>query len=171
MNRLVFLGLLVLCNLNHAYGRDTQCLADKYSRYIDASLTWYQDLVALTTESYPDLADVGQWFYAGRTHHFELNRAAVSYYLTASPEKVSTEKSVESWLTLDQPDIKTLASRQDALGELAKKTYADRQVSPHPDNYKLRTAFAELLSHPDKIDAILRKYNQSISQLDTLVCQ
>ncbi len=55
---------------------DTTCQQGKYDAYIDASLAWYQDLVTLTTEQNPQLADVSKWFLEGRTNHFELNREA-----------------------------------------------------------------------------------------------
>ncbi len=86
-------------------------------------------------------------------------------------EKVATQKPVESWLTLEQQEIKQLSSRTDALGKLAAETFSDRQSVPHPDNYKLRSAFADLLSHPDKIEQSLSKYNNAIQTLEQLNCQ
>lgn len=29
---------------------DTECLSNKYSQYVDASLTWYKDLIAITVQ-------------------------------------------------------------------------------------------------------------------------
>ncbi|MGR5457221.1 hypothetical protein ACPV5N_25385, partial [Vibrio alfacsensis] len=81
--------------------------------YIDASIQWYDDLVQLTTQQYPELESVGQWFLDGRKNHFELNREAVHYYLKNEPTKVATERSIESWLQLEQQDVKALAQRND----------------------------------------------------------
>lgn len=101
----------------------------------------------------------------GRTHHFELNRAAVDYYLTSSPEKVAIDEQVESWLKLSQADVKTLSQRDDELGKIAKTTFDDRQSPPNDKNYELRSAFADLLSHPSNIKPALDKYNQSVAKL------
>lgn len=125
----------------------------------------------LTNQQYPELSEVGAWFYNGRKNHFELNRAAVHYYLNEDTSKVATEQPIEAWLKLEQLDIKALASRNDALGSIASKTFADRQSTPHPKNYELRSAFAELLSHPNKIDQVLSKYNSAIAQAEGINCQ
>lgn len=164
-------ALLLGAASSMASAADNTCLSQKYDAYIDASLHWYEDLSQLTTEQYPDLAEVSAWFLKGRQHHFELNRAAVHYYLEQDPSKIATSQPVEAWLQLEQKEIKVLASRSDELGELAKATFDDRQSKPHPKNYELRSAFADLLSHPTKIDAALKRYNQSIQQLETIECQ
>ncbi|MBD1556556.1 hypothetical protein HC752_06370 [Vibrio sp. S9_S30] len=149
----------------------TLCLEKKYDSYVDASLIWYEDLVSFTIQENPALTDVGQWFLNGRRNHFELNREAVHYYLSNDPSKVATDRPVEAWLNLEQKEIKVLTSRSDKLGQLAKVTFDDRQSQPHSQNYELRTAFAELLSHPKKIDNALNKYNQSINKLEQERCQ
>ncbi|UPR56293.1 hypothetical protein ITG10_14310 [Vibrio sp. ED004] len=148
-----------------------QCQAKKYDAYIDASLGWYTDLAALTSEQYPELTEVSEWFLEGRKHHFELNRAAVHYYLVNDSSKVATEQPVEGWLQLEQHDIKTLSQRDDELGKVAKTTFDDRQSKPHTQNYELRSAFAELLSHPKQIDTALQRYNQSIAKLEAIKCK
>jgi uncharacterized protein YozE (UPF0346 family) len=78
---------------------------------------------------------------------------------------------VEAWLQLEQKEIKQLAKRNDELGKLAQVTFNDRQTKQHDKNYQLRSAFADLLSHPTKIDSALKRYNQAIGQLDQLDCQ
>ncbi|WP_391087441.1 hypothetical protein [Vibrio sp. NH-UV-68] len=154
-----------------ASATDNECLSQKYDAYIDASLHWYEDLSQLTAQQYPDLSEVSEWFLQGRQHHFELNRAAVHYYLKQDPTKVATNQPVEAWLQLEQKDIKVLSSRSDELGKLAQTTFSDRQSQPHEKNYELRSAFADLLSHPTKIDAALKRYNKSIQQLEMINCQ
>lgn len=154
-----------------AAAADNQCFAKKYDAYIDASLAWYSDLAKMTTEKYPDLADVSQWFLEGRQHHFELSRAAVHYYLEHDASKVATAQPVEAWLKLEQHDIKVLASRSDKLGQIAKTTFDDRQAKPHEKNYELRSAFAELLSHPKQIEGALNKYNEAIAKTEKIECQ
>lgn len=149
----------------------SQCLNDKYDDYISTSLEWYQDLVSITTQQNPQLKDVGEWFLEGRTHHFELNRAAVHYYLTNDPTKVAIKEPVESWLKLPQPEIKQLAQRNDELGKIAKATFDDRQAPPNKMNYELRSAFAELLSHPSNINPALDKYNQAMAKTSDIICQ
>ncbi|SDH09662.1 hypothetical protein SAMN04488136_10844 [Vibrio xiamenensis] len=170
MNRTLMVVLLGSLS-SSTFAADNHCLAGKYDAYVDASLQWYQDLTDLTTTQYPQLKDVSEWFLSGRQHHFELSREAVRYYLEHDPSKVATEQSVEGWLKLEQVDIKRLANRDDQLGQLAKITYQDRQSTPHADNYELRSAFADLLSHPATIDKALQTYNQSINQLEKIECQ
>ncbi len=168
MKRLLFTTLLCSSFLSQA--ADTQCLSSKYDTYVDASLAWYQDLTQLTTEQNPELKEVGEWFLNGRKNHFELNRAAVHYYLVQDMSKVATQQTVETWLKLEQVEIKQLATREDELGNLATKSYLDRQSKPHQKNYQLRSAFADLLSHPDKIEQILSKYNQAIAEANATNC-
>lgn len=153
-----------------SFAAQSTCQQSKYDTYIDASLAWYKDLVTITTAQQPELKEVGEWFLKGRTHHFELNREAVHYYLANDPSKVNTTGSVESWLKLEQQDIKQLTNRDDKLGQLAKETFSDRQALPHPNNYDLRTAFADLLSHPSKIDQALGQYNAKISKIEQVQC-
>ncbi|EEX92666.1 hypothetical protein VIOR3934_04499 [Vibrio orientalis CIP 102891 = ATCC 33934] len=167
----MLVALLLGTTSTFAAAADNTCLAKKYDAYIDASLHWYEDLASLTSEQYPDLKEVSDWFLEGRKHHFELNRAAVHYYLTQDQTKVATAQPVEAWLQLEQKDIKVLASRNDELGQLAKVTFGDRQAKPHEKNYELRSAFADLLSHPTKIDAALKRYNSSIKQLESIKCE
>ncbi|WP_394125755.1 hypothetical protein [Vibrio hepatarius] len=167
----MLVALLLGTTSTFAAAADNTCLAKKYDAYIDASLHWYEDLASLTSEQYPELTEVSDWFLEGRKHHFELNRAAVHYYLTEDQTKVATEQPVEAWLQLEQKDIKVLASRSDELGQLAKVTFGDRQAKPHEKNYELRSAFADLLSHPTKIDSALQRYNSSIKQLESIKCE
>ncbi|HCG6062460.1 TPA: hypothetical protein NJ098_001050 [Vibrio parahaemolyticus] len=169
MKRFVVAALLATSS-TFTFAADQQCLANKYDGYVDASLQWYQDLVDLTVSQYPDLKEVSQWFLDGRKHHFELNREAVHYFLKNDPSRVATEQPIEAWLKLEQHDVKQLASRSDDLGEAAKNTFSDRQSTNHPKNYELRSAFADLLSHPQQIDSALNKYNQSIEKLEKQKC-
>ncbi|MBM4956279.1 hypothetical protein HYO30_04480 [Vibrio parahaemolyticus] len=169
MKRFVVAALLATSS-TFTFAADQQCLANKYDGYVNASLQWYQDLVDLTVSQYPDLKEVSQWFLDGRKHHFELNREAVHYFLKNDPSRVATEQPIEAWLKLEQLDVKQLASRSDDLGEAAKKTFSDRQSTNHPKNYELRSAFADLLSHPQQIDTALNKYNQSIEKLEKQKC-
>lgn len=163
---------LLLCSVSSAsFAADMQCQSNKYDAYIDASLNWYKDLTALTAQQYPELKEVGDWFYQGRKNHFELNRAAVHYYLKEDNSKVATSQPVEAWLKLEQKDIKLLAERTDTLGQVAATTFSDRQSKPHSKNYELRSAFADLLSHPNKIDKALSKYNASITAVEKTTCQ
>lgn len=164
-------ALLLAATSTMAAAADNACMSQKYDAYIDASLHWYEDLSQLTAEQYPELKEVSEWFLEGRKNHFELNRAAVHYYLKEDPTKVATAQPVEAWLQLEQKDIKVLASRSDELGQLAQVTFADRQATPHEKNYQLRSAFADLLSHPTKIDSALKRYNESIKNLEAINCQ
>ena len=175
MKRLCF-ALLLASTSTFSFAADSmsetnQCQSKKYDAYIDASLNWYADLAELTSEQYPELTEVSEWFLEGRKHHFELNRAAVHYYLVNDSSKVATEQAVEGWLQLEQHDIKALSKRDDELGKVAKTTFDDRQSKPHEQNYELRSAFAELLSHPKKIDTALQRYNSSIAELEAIKCK
>ncbi|NOH80473.1 hypothetical protein F0231_12055 [Vibrio sp. RE86] len=170
MKRMI-VALLLGATSTFAAAADNTCLSQKYDAYIDASLHWYEDLSNLTADQYPELKEVSEWFLEGRKNHFELNRAAVHYYLTEDQTKVATAQPVEAWLQLEQKDIKVLASRSDELGQLAQATFSDRQSKPHEKNYELRSAFADLLSHPTKIDAALQRYNASIKELEAIACK
>ncbi|MGD8109106.1 hypothetical protein ACQEXU_07665 [Vibrio sp. TRT 21S02] len=163
-------ALLLTTASTMSFAADNACLSKKYDAYIDASLHWYEDLTTLTVQQYPDLAEVSQWFLQGRKNHFELNRAAVKYFLQNDPSKVATAQPVEAWLKLEQHDVKVLASRSDELGTIAQKTFNDRQAKPHNQNYELRSAFADLLSHPTQIDQALTRYNGAIKQLEQISC-
>jgi hypothetical protein len=154
-----------------AFAADTECQIKKYDTYIDASINWYQDLATLTSADNPDLQEVSDWFLDGRKKHFELNRLSVHQFLSTNPNKVSTELDVESWLQLTQADIKELSTRQDELGILAKSSFEYRQTKPHSQNYEFRSALAELLSHPNKIQPALTAYNNAVNQANSQVCE
>ncbi len=167
----ICLGLIFVLPLSvRAESSQHACLSKKYDTYVDASLQWYQDLVHLTVQQQPKLHDVGDWFLQGRKHHFELNRTAVHYFIRHEPSRVATERSLESWLQLSQADVKQLAERNDELGLAAQRTFHDRQTANHSQNYQLRSAFAELLSHPKKIEGALKVYNRVLQQAQTISC-
>lgn len=154
-----------------AFAANTQCQIEKYDAYIDASINWYQELSTLTSADNPDLKEVSEWFLDGRKMHFELNREAVHQFLASNPNRVSTELDVESWLQLSQADIKELSTRQDKLGMSAKSSFEYRQAKPHPQNYEFRSALAELLSHPNKIEPALTAYNDTVNLVNSQPCQ
>ena len=154
-----------------AFAYTQTCESNKYHQYIDASLEWYQNLVQLTVQKDPDLQEVGDWFMEGRTHHFELKREAVDWYLANDKSHLDLSQSVESWLKLTQQDIKALSAQQGNLGDYAKKVFEDRQSTPHPKNYELRSAFADLLTHPDEIDKPLKAYNRQMIAIAATQCE
>ncbi|CAM2866862.1 hypothetical protein [Vibrio rarus] len=168
MNKALILLLSALPTV--AFAANIECQTKQYDTYIDASIHWYQDLATITSQDSPQLQQVSQWFLDGRKKHFELNRIAVHTFLKSEPSKVSTELNVESWLQLSQQDIKVLSSRSDALGQAAKASFEYRQAKPHPQNYELRSALADLLSHPHKIQTALDAYNQSIQDVAQMKC-
>ncbi|MHA2938080.1 hypothetical protein ACXJY6_07260 [Vibrio sp. RC27] len=172
MKRLSLISLLPLILISNVSAQSIEeCEIQQYDTYIDASLNWYQDLTTITVSEYPDLAGVSEWFLEGRKHHFELSRAVVHDALHNSPESISTSRSIESWLQLEQSDVKELSMRDDEIGALAKQTFNDRQSTPHEKNYDLRSAFAELLSHPKKIDTALSKYNEKMELIEQSPCK
>lgn len=154
-----------------ALASSTLCESDKYHQYVDASLSWYQNLVDLAVEKDATLKGVGNWFLEGRKHHFEFNRAAVDWYLENDIEKLNLSLPVESWLNLNQQNIKMLAEQDTALGNAAKQAFNDRQSNPHEKNYALRSAFADLLTHPGKIEIPLDDYNQKMNVIAIIECQ
>ncbi|PSU34320.1 hypothetical protein [Photobacterium lutimaris] len=155
-----------------AFASSTNCESEKYHQYIDASLNWYESLVELAVEKDPSLSDVGQWFLEGRKHHFELNRDAFDWYLANDKDKLSLSLPVESWLNLTQQDVKALSAEQNSkLGKAAKLAFDDRQSNPHPQNYALRSAFAELLTHPGNIEKPLNAYNEKMAVIADMKCK
>ncbi|USD64153.1 hypothetical protein [Vibrio sp. SCSIO 43136] len=166
----VALALVLAGFSSFTFANSSQCLAQKYDGYIDASLNWYGELVEIAVEKQPELKEVGEWFLNGRKNHFELNRQAVHTFLVEDPSKVNTNVSVESWLQLEQHDVKALTGRTDELGKLAQVSFSDRQSKPHEKNYDLRTAFADLLSHPQHINDALTRYNEAVSQVAEIQC-
>ncbi|CAM4303767.1 hypothetical protein [Vibrio neonatus] len=168
MNKM--LVLLLSAMPAFAFAANTECQIKKYDTYIDASINWYQDLATITSNDKPQLKEVSEWFVDGRKKHFELNREAVHTFLKSEPNKVSTEADVESWLQLTQSDIKALSNRDDKLGQLAKQSFQYRQAQSHPQNYEFRSALADLLSHPNKIEHALNRYNHSIEDVVAMNC-
>lgn len=172
MKRLILAGLFPFIVISNVHAQSTEeCSIQQYDTYIDASLQWYQDLTEITVSEYPELDDVSTWFLDGRKHHFELSRAVVHDALQNNPEEISTSRSIESWLQLEQAEVKQLSMRDDKIGMLAKETFSDRQSTPHEKNYELRSAFAELLSHPKKIDTALTKYNEKMELIEQNPCK
>ncbi|UTV28907.1 hypothetical protein [Photobacterium atrarenae] len=151
--------------------QETSCQSDKYHQYVDASLSWYQSLVDIAVQKDPNLKEVGDWFLEGRKHHFELNREAVDWYLENDKDKLALSQPIESWLKLTQQDVKALSQENNELGRIAKLSFDDRQSKPHPKNYELRSAFADLLTHPGDIDQPLNAYNEKMTAIAAIECQ
>jgi hypothetical protein len=172
MKRLTLVALLPLILMSNVNAQSREeCAIQHYDTYIDASLQWYSDLTELTINEYPELESVSAWFLEGRKHHFELSRAVVHDALHNNPTKIATSRSIESWLQLEQTEVKQLSMRDDKIGMLAQATFSDRQATPHEKNYELRSAFAELLSHPKKIDTALSKYNEKMEFIEHNPCE
>lgn len=169
LSLVALLPLILISNVNAE--SIEECAIQKYDTYIDASLQWYSDLTDLTITEYPELDSVSAWFLEGRKHHFELSRAVVHDALINEPKKINTSRSIESWLQLEQTEVKQLSMRDDQIGLLAKQTFDDRQAAPHEKNYQLRSAFAELLSHPKKIETALARYNEKMAVIEQNPCQ
>lgn len=149
----------------------TSCESDKYHQYVDASLSWYQSLVDLAVKKDEGLKEVGKWFLEGRRHHFELNREAVDWYLANDKDQLDLTQPIESWLNLTQQDVKALSQQDNELGRFAKKSFDDRQSKPHAKNYELRSAFADLLTHPGNIDKPLNAYNEKMTAIAAIECK
>lgn len=149
---------------------DTLCVSQKYHNYVDASITWYENLVGLTIKKDPSLEGVANWFLEGRRNHFMLNQEAFDFYLENDPAKLNFDAPVESWLNLTQEDVRALSISNSELTDAAKKVYEFRQGKAHEGNYDLRSALASLLSHPKEIDAPLKQYNDAISKLSATRC-
>ncbi len=154
-----------------AYADTQSCHSDIYHDYISASLEWYEDLVSVAIEKDESLKDVAEWFLSGRRTHFLFNQTAVDWYLDNDREQLRLDQSVESWLAFDQEKIRDIANSDHPLALEAKKVYELRQSKPHQQNYELRSAFAELLSHPGNIDEPLTSYNDKMARLSTVECK
>ncbi|WP_407330402.1 hypothetical protein [Enterovibrio sp. 27052020O] len=160
-------GIAVAKDINQI---DPLCATQKYHNYVNASIAWYESLVDLTIEKDPKLDDVANWFLEGRRNHFMLNDAAFDYYVENDPSKLNFDAPVESWLNLTQEDIKTLSNSSGVLADAAKKVFEFRQGQAHQGNYDLRSALADLLSHPKEIEVPLNRYNSEMTQLAQTHC-
>ncbi len=146
------------------------CASEKYHRYVDASISWYESLVSLTIYKNPELSDVAQWFLNARKQHFQFNAKAFDYYLAQRPQDIHLTQAVESWINLSQKDIQVLSEGTSPLADSAKSVFDFRQQKVHESNYALRSAFADLLSNPDEIQAALGQYNAEIQHINQLQC-
>jgi hypothetical protein len=111
----------------------------------------------------------GIWPVVGR-HHFKFYQAAFIWYLQHEPNKLHLNQSVESWLSLTQEEISNIAKSQSPLATKAKAVFDERQNN-HPDNYKLRAQFAQLLTDPKKIKSALDRYQSALARIEAIKCQ
>ncbi len=146
------------------------CASNKYHRYVDASISWYESLVSRTIHNSPELSDVAQWFLNARKQHFKFNAKAFDYYLERRPQNIHFNQAVESWLNLSQNDIQVLSEGTSPLADSAKLVFDFRQQKVHKSNYALRAAFADLLSNPEDIQSALSQYNLEIQRINQLQC-
>nr|WP_086937644.1 hypothetical protein [Thaumasiovibrio occultus] len=165
---------LLLCS-SPAFSNVTEnnmaCYQSAYAEYVDISLDWYQDLLDIAVTNEPEMKDVADWFMAGRETHFGFNQAAFNWYLENEPQHLQLNLPVESWLAVEQAEVRTMAQdAQHPLQAQAQALYALRQGAPHPQNYALRSTFADLLSHPQQIDVPLNNYNQRMDALLNKSC-
>ncbi|OOF21602.1 hypothetical protein [Salinivibrio sp. IB872] len=150
---------------------NADCYTAKYHDYVDASINWYQDLVSLTVSKDESLKDVADWFLRGRENHFKLNAQAFDYYLSNDTAKLSLDAPVESWLQLTQEDVKALSQSSLPPAKLAKEVFEFRQGEAMEGNYALRSALADLLSHPKEIDTALNQYNNQMAAINQRQCK
>lgn len=146
------------------------CLKEKYQAYIDASVSWYENLINEVVEKHPDLKAVSDWFLEGRYDHFKLKQMVFTNYLSTDPDLLHLNKPVESWLNLTQEDIKSLSLSQSNIKEMAKKVYEFRQGNAQQGNYELRSALADLLKNPQNIEEPLNRYNDKMQVLTDMSC-
>lgn len=164
------LMISLLPTLSYANTTFDQCVSDKYQKYIQASISWYENIISHTVEKHPDLNEVTQLFFDLREKHFLFNQKVFDFYLINQPDQLNLSRSVESWLDISQYDIQQLSLQSSPLSMSAKEIHALRQTSGHRDNYKLRTALADLFSDPNNMKTALDNYNQKITQINQTKC-
>ncbi|MGL5586235.1 MAG: hypothetical protein ACRDDD_12485, partial [Plesiomonas sp.] len=52
-----------------------------------------------------------------------------------------------------------------------EQVFNDRVLKPNPQNYALRAAFADLLTHPENVKASLEAYNNAMEKIESQVCR
>lgn len=147
-----------------------KCISDKYQHYTQTSINWYESLTQATIEKNPSLREVAHLFLDTRKKYVAFNQAVFSYYLNHSPETLDLSAPVESWLNIDQEQLKNISESNTELTPLAKEIDAFREKNRYKNNYKLRTALAELLSRPANMQAALNTYNQQIKAINQNAC-
>lgn len=174
MRRIISLITLTLASATsftlHA-APDQACFTEKYAAFVKASDNWYTSLLNKVTEQHPDLADAGKQFLAERTHYFERNFTAVRWYLNHDPEKLALDKPVNEWLTLDASNTDLLSTQSSEFAAQNEQVFNDRVLKPNPQNYALRAAFADLLTHPENVKASLEAYNNAMEKIENQVCR
>ncbi len=147
-----------------------KCIKDKYHHYTQASISWYESLTKAVITKDPKLTEVASLFLNNRKKYAIFNLTVFSYYLNHSPEKLDLSASVESWLNLDQEKLEHSQGLDPALTPLATELHALKEKDRHKNNYKLRTAFAELLSKPANMQAALNTYNLQLQAINQIPC-
>ncbi len=147
-----------------------KCIYDKYQDYTQASLSWYKSIAKATVKQDPTLNELTHLFLDNRKKYAVFNLTIFSYYLNNFPEKLDLNAPVESWLNLDQAKLKNILTSNTELTPLAKEFEALKEKNSDKNNYKLRAAFAELLSRPANMQIALNIYNKQIQAINQSVC-
>ncbi|SBT61079.1 Uncharacterised protein [Plesiomonas shigelloides] len=174
MRRIISLITLTLASATSFTAQaalDQTCLTEKYAAFVKASDSWYASLLGKVTEQHPDLAEAGKQFLAERTHYFERNFTAVRWYLNHEPGKLALDKPVNEWLTLDTASADLLSTQSKEFAAQNEQVFNDRVLKPNPQNYALRAAFADLLTHPENVKASLEAYNNAMEKIENQVCR
>ncbi|MGL4270379.1 MAG: hypothetical protein ACRCR6_11460 [Plesiomonas sp.] len=168
---LITLTLASITSLTAQAAPDQACFTEKYAAFVKASDNWYTSLLNKVTEQHPDLAEAGKQFLAERNHYFERNFTAVRWYLNHEPEKLALDKPVNEWLALDSASTEILSTQSPEFAEQNEQVFNDRVLKPNPQNYALRAAFADLLTHPENVKASLEAYNDAMEKIENQTCQ
>ncbi|MGL4855358.1 MAG: hypothetical protein ACRDDP_08655 [Plesiomonas sp.] len=162
------LTLSLLSFPSHAL--DQTCFTQKYEQFVQASDAWYATLLSKVTQQDPTLKVASEQFLNERKNYFNRNLTAVKWYLNHEPARLALDKSVNEWLSLDEESEKKLSSQSSEFAALNEQVFNDRVVKPNPQSYALRSAFAELLTHPENVREGLESYNRSMEKIEAVHC-
>ncbi|MGL5006664.1 MAG: hypothetical protein ACRC53_04625 [Plesiomonas sp.] len=165
-----FFTLMLFLSPLPAHAFDQVCFTHKYEQFVQASDAWYATLLNKVTQQNPTLKVASEQFLNERTNYLNRNLSAVKWYLSHEPNKLALDKPVNEWLSLDEESEKTLSNQNSEFARLNTQVFNDRVVKPNPQSYALRSAFAELLTHPENVRIELDNYNRAMKKIEALHC-
>ena len=162
--------LLLGSTVNAQTTGDTECLLDKYARYVEAQREWQRTLRDLVSQEEPQFADVAFVYMSEQLLYIDERARAVEYFLNNEANRLQTGRNVGEWLDLDSAARDRMAVVDERYAELRRLGDAVRDRPPHPDGDGLRQAMRDRIMNQSEYQNLLRAFVESVQQINQLRC-
>lgn len=167
MNKLIF-AILTAISVNTFAGN--QSCMQKYTLYVDATISWQNQSTALIINTLPQYMDLANYYREVQLSAIKLRKLAVKLALKNFPDEINTDSKLNQWIDLS-PDLEAKLSKNSTEYLLGLQKYNDLKNRPPNENGdQFRTAFKETLTQGQEFQALLSEFKSKVAKIEAIKC-